>query len=377
MRILMYAKSLKREGGTEISALQIAKALSVRGHSVDLLYEYDGVLRSEYLSFCRSVTRSWMSLNKQSFGDAVRLVPAMWSGARRRPDVIYVHRFRDVVCARLTGRVVGAPVVCHLRDTFHDGTTARLGHWADRFIAVSGATRESWVRDGLDGSRVEVVHTGINSDEYPVGGQAELSAARQVLGLPARGFIALYYGRLDVDKGIDLLLEGWRRLGLSVDEGCLVLQGRPVLARAPERYLRDLQERAPAGCHWFPMGDDVITVLHAVDAVVLPSVTEGLSRTVLEGMVSGRPVVATRVGGVPEILTGPFEKFLFESGDADGLADRLASVVGWRQREPNLGTACSEHVESNFGMPRMARKVEDILGQEVRRRSRIRVRATR
>jgi glycosyltransferase involved in cell wall biosynthesis len=376
MHILMYAKSLKREGGTEISGLQIAKALSERGHSLDLLYEYDGELRSEYLSFCQSVTRSWMSLDKRSVRDAARLVPAIWSGARRRPDVIYVHRFRDVVCARLTGLMVGAPVVCHLRDTFHDGTTPRLGHWADRFIAVSGATRDSWVRDGLDGSRVDVVHTGINPDDYPVAGQVERAAARQSLGLPADGFIALYYGRLDVDKGIDLLLEGWRRLGMSVDEGRLVLQGRPVLASDPERYLRDLQERAPAGCHWFPMSNDVITVLHAVDVVVLPSVTEGLSRTVLEGMVSGRPVVATRVGGVPEILTGPFARFLFESGDADGLADRLASVVEWRQRERDLGAACSEHIVVNFSMEHMARRVEDILGQEVRSRSRFRLRAT-
>ena len=155
-----------------------------------------------------------------------------------------------------------------------------------------------------------------------------------------------------------------------------MLQGRPVLASDPERYLRDLQERAPAGCHWFPMSDDVITVLHAVDVVVLPSVTEGLSRTVLEGMVSGRPVVATRVGGVPEILTGSFGRFLFESGDADGLADRLASVVEWRQQEPNLGTACSEHIVANFSMDQMARRVEDVLGQEVRSRSRLRLRAT-
>jgi glycosyltransferase involved in cell wall biosynthesis len=232
------------------------------------------------------------------------------------------------------------------------------------------------VCDGLDGSRVEVVHTGINPDDYPVGGQVERAAARQSLGLPADGFIALYYGRLDVDKGIDLLLEGWRRVGMSVDEGRLVLQGRPVLAPDPERYLRDLQERAPAGCHWFPMSNDVITVLHAVDVVVLPSVTEGLSRTVLEGMVSGRPVVATRVGGVPEILTGSFARFLFESGDADGLADRLASVVQWRQREPDLGVACSEHIVANFSMDKMARRVEDILGQEVRSRSRFRPRAT-
>ena len=67
MRILMYAKSLKREGGTEISGVQIARALSERGHVVDLLYEHDGDLRTEYLSFCRSVARRWMSVKSSRF----------------------------------------------------------------------------------------------------------------------------------------------------------------------------------------------------------------------------------------------------------------------------------------------------------------------
>ncbi|HEY5025396.1 MAG TPA: glycosyltransferase family 4 protein [Acidimicrobiales bacterium] len=366
MRILMYAKSLKREGGTEISSLQIARALSQRGHSVDLLYEHDGDLRGEYLSFCRSMTRSWMGVERHSVRAATKLVPAIWSGARRRPDVIYVHRFRDVICARLTGLVTGAPVVCHLRDAFHDGTTPRLAQWADRFIAVSEATRDSWVDDGLDRTRVDVVHTGIDSMQYPPGGAVERLRSRQALGLPADVFVALYYGRLDSDKGIDLLLDAWRRLGLTADQGRLVIQGQPVLAPDPESYLRGLQERAPEGCHWLPMRDDVLTALRAADAVVLPSVTEGLSRTVLEGMASGRPVVASRVGGVPEILTGAFERFLFESGDAVGLAEHLASVAGWQQREPRLGAACSEHVQAHFSLQRMAEKVEDILHKEVR-----------
>ena len=365
MRILMYTESLKRQGGTEISAVQIAKSLSERGHTLDVLYETDGELRSEYDRFCRSVTNRWMTVDRLSARDAVRLIPAIWAGARCRPDVIYVHRFRDVICARLTRVLARAPVVCHLRDTFHDGTTRRLRNWADRFVAVSRATRKSWVDDGLDGARVDVVHTGIDPARYPAGGELQRLEARKVLGIPSHMFVALYYGRLDPDKGIDLLLDAWRRLGMSADEGRLVLQGHPVRARDPSGYLRDLQERAPAGCCWLPMGDDVLTVLHAADVVVLPSVTEGLSRTVLEGMASGRPVVASRVGGVPEILTGSFGRFLFDSGDVAALAGRLESVAGWQQREPQLADACSEHVRTHFSLETMAERIEEVLRDEV------------
>ena len=134
MRILMYAESLKREGGTEISSLQIAGALAERGHSLDLLYERDGDLRAEYESFCRSVTHSWMTVNKLSPVDAVRLVPAILSGVRRRPEVIYVHRFRDVICARLTATIDahtgGVPPPRHVprRDNAPSGELGRPLH---------------------------------------------------------------------------------------------------------------------------------------------------------------------------------------------------------------------------------------------------------
>jgi glycosyltransferase involved in cell wall biosynthesis len=370
MRILMYSESLVPEGGIEISSLQIARALSERGNAVDVLYERDGELHSEYATFCGSVTRSWMSVDKFSPKDAIRLVPAIWTGFRRRPDVIYGHRFRDVIAARLTGVVARAPTVCHLRDMFHDGTTRRLASWADRYIAVSGATRDSWVNDGLDANRVEVVHSGIDPHMYPIGGEVERRRARDQLGLAPDAFVALYYGRFDADKGIDLLLDAWRQWGLPADEGRLVLKGRPVLARDPDANLRELQDRAPAGCLWLPMDKDVVTVLHAADVVVLPSLTEGLCRVVLETMASGRPVVATRVGGIPEILTGSFERFLFESGDVGGLVGQLASIVGWRQREPQLAAECSEHIHANFSLKRMSERVEEILQEEVDKKAR-------
>jgi glycosyltransferase involved in cell wall biosynthesis len=117
------------------------------------------------------------------------------------------------------------------------------------------------------------------------------------------------------------------------------------------------------------MRRDVLTALHAADVVVLPSVTEGLGRVVLEAMSTGRPVAASRVGGVPEILTGPFARFLFESGDVADLAGRLGSVAGWQRREPPLGFLCSEHVRENFSLAKMAGRVEEILEKAVRARS--------
>jgi glycosyltransferase involved in cell wall biosynthesis len=369
MRILYYARSLAREGGTEISTLQVAQGLNARENSIDVVFERDGELRSDYAAFCTSLTHSHLSFPKPSLRASARIAPTVVRGIWRRPDVIYGHTFRDVICGRLTGVVARAPVVCHLRHEFRDPATPRLAQWADRYIAVSEATRRSWVNDGLDANRVEVVHSGIDPDLYPAGGSVERLAARRALGIPPDAFVALYYGRLDVDKGIDLLLEAWRCLAMPTESARLVLQGRPVLDPDPDRYLRHLRQQAPAGCHWLPMQDDIMSALHASDVVVMPSVTEGLSRTVLEAMAAGRPVIATRVGGVPEIMTGPFSRFLFDSGDTDGLVKQLSAIVGWREREPDLGSRCSRHIRANFSLTTMADRIDEILREEANRRS--------
>jgi len=261
--------------------------------------------------------------------------------------------------------------------------TRRLASWGDRFIAISYATRDHWVAEGLDARRVDVVHSGIDPAKYPAGGLDERRVARRALDLPPDAFVAVYYGRLDADKGIDVLFEGWRRLGMTPEDARLVLQGKPVLADDPEARMALLKQDAPPGCQWLPMGDDVETVLHAADVVVLPSRTEGLPRTVLEGMASGRPVVASSVGGTPEILTGPFARFLFDNEDAAGLAERLAAVADWRRHEPGLGQACSEHIRTHFNLDVAAARIEGVLADAAargpralipRRRSRARTR---
>jgi glycosyltransferase involved in cell wall biosynthesis len=198
--------------------------------------------------------------------------------------------------------------------------------------------------------------------------------ARAILGLPADSFVALYYGSLDKDKAIDVLLDSWRQLHIPVEEGRLVLKGCPVLAKDPDAYLRELRQQAPPGCEWLPMGDDVLTALHAADVVVQASVTEGLGR-IVEGMATGHPVVATRVGGGPEILTGPFTRFFFEAGNRAALADRLSSVADWRRREPRLGADCAAHIHANFSIDTIAEGIEHVLDGEIlaRRRRRARV----
>jgi glycosyltransferase involved in cell wall biosynthesis len=280
-----------------------------------------------------------------------------------------VHRFTGVPFAALVGRLTGAPVVCHLRDAFRYDHVRSRGRLVARYAAVSAAVREHWIHSGLDASRITVVRTGVDLGEYPPAEGDERAQARRALGLPSEAFVALYCGRLDTEKGVEVLLEGWRRLGLAPEVARLVLIGEPVLHPDGSGYLRHLRDVAPAGCHWLPMRRDVVTAMHAADVVVVPSLTEGLPRTAIEAMATGCPVVGSRVGGVPEVLSGHFASFLFEAGNAAALAERLRGLLDWRRHDPGLARRCTSHVREQFSLQRMADGVESLLGDVVQGRS--------
>jgi len=366
MRVLTNMDVLNSGGGIARIHFEASRELAHRGHELDLLCVQDGDLAADYRSFCRSVTHvpTFEFRRSHAARDLRRLAPAIRAGRRCKPDVVYVNRFDQVTYAVLAGWASRAPVVCHLHYLSHHGPTRLMGKHVRRFIAASEATRREWIRAGLEPEWIEVVPNGVDSTEFSFGGAEERRRAREALDLPLDGFVALYCGRMSPEKGVEVLLDAWRQLGLDRSEGRLLLVGAPStlspIANVAE-YQRRLFDDAPATCDWLPVRRDVVTPMHASDVVVLPSHYENHPLAALEGLATGRPVLASRVGGVPEILDEAFGQFLFEDGDASALADRLRSLVGWQETRPGLATACRAHVEARFTLRKTVDGIEQTL----------------
>jgi len=367
VRILITVERLTPTGGREISVLELSRELARRGHEIDLFYDIGGELETEYRSFCRSITHAQMAIRPPRLLLSVgRTVPSAWAAKRHRPQVVFVQRFAEIPFGVIVGRLAQAPVVCCFHGYMYRRRTALLARYVSRFIAVSDDARHRWVRAGVNPARIDVVHNGINPQDYPFGGWAERATARRTLGLSPAALIVLYYGRLDAEKGVEVLLEAWRLADISPDDARLLLIGQPVIDPDPAGYARRLRDLAPPGCQWLAMRRDVVTPLHAADLVVLPSFSEGLPRTVIEAMATGRPVVASRVGGIPEVLSGPYDENMFEAGDAEGLAQLLRNRMDWRSRDPGLGARCRAHVIERFTVERMTDGVEQVLLEAAR-----------
>jgi glycosyltransferase involved in cell wall biosynthesis len=369
MRVLTYLPELEANGGVSTHVVQLTAELARRGHSIDVFAGADGDLGPDFRSFCESVEigRS-VRYGHSPVGDLMGISHGIRSARRLRPDVIYANNFTDMVWAAAAKRLTGASVVLQLHEfaEFRQRSMSSLGRQADSIVAASQFLKDTWRTYGLAHPRFEVVPCGIAASDYPRPDPEERARARQALGLPVDAYVVLYFGRVIPEKGVEVLLDAWRQLDTSPAEARLLLLGSPAPGAAGSAYLDELKQAAPTGCVWMPMQPDVVPVLHAADLVAVPSVwDEPFGRVVIEAMATGCPVVASRVGGIPEILDGPFEQLLFDRGDSQQLADLLRQLRSWRTQRPGLGDQCLTRVLERYSLAGLATSMESLFGRQL------------
>lgn len=363
MRILVNSAVLAPIGGVEQSTLQVAARLHERGHRISALYQTTGTNAEQWQSVADDLIQvpSFACTKRTVVRDLTRLPPAVRAAASVKPDVVYLNRAEQIVWGVLAARAARVPLVVHLRTHLPFPGVRIAGRVPEHYISVSNYVREHWISSGVPADKITVVHNGIEPDVYPYGGLAERAAARADLGLPADGNVVLYYGRISPEKGVDTLIQAWERMGPDPERDRLVIVGDAGDAHEAA-YAQSLRDRETPAISWLPMRPDVMPALHAADVVVLPAQwQEAFGRVVIEGMSSGRPVIGSSVGGVPEILTGEFAENLVPPADVEALADRLRALRGWRDTDRDLGLRARGHVEQNFSLDRTVDGVERIL----------------
>ena len=183
----------------------------------------------------------------------------------------------------------------------------------------------------------------------------------------------IYAGRISSEKGIHVLVEAFRQLAERRERCHLIVLGSPTFGTDPteaQRYT-DRVHTLAAGLpvSWIPRRTDVVPILQCADVAVVPSLwPEPLSRSVIEPLACGMPVVATRVGGTPEILHGWLDRYLVQPGDVAGLADCLESLYGWRERNPGLEAKLRHAAESRLSPSDELEAIESAMRNACRRR---------
>jgi glycosyltransferase involved in cell wall biosynthesis len=179
--------------------------------------------------------------------------------------------------------------------------------------------------------------------------------------LPTRP-LALFVGVLERYKAVDVLADAWRRGAPRVPDATLHVVGRGTLHEVPERLLAEL----PRQVRWTASltTTEVANALDEATVLVLPSRSEGLGRVVVEAFCRGRGVVASRVGGIPDIVDDERTGLLVPADDADALADALVRALSDRNLAERLGAAAQSAAHSWLATPEeYARRLRELVDE--------------
>lgn len=270
------------------------------------------------------------------FGLFLSIAPGMARTIRAfRPDVLLAYfAYPYGFAAVLFATVFRLPVVVSCRGGDVNHMTAprlqgrlivRALRACRRVLAMSDEMRKRIVALGIDASRVAVVGNGVDPARFA---PADRERARAELGIPRDARAAVCVSRLSREKGIDVLLDAMARIDDPTLRLYVVGDGaerRALAARAARADLAGRVTFALARPH-----AEVPRWLAAADVVVLPSRSEGMPNAVLEALASGRPVVATAVGGTRELVTTRALGRLVPPDDAPALADAIREALATR-----------------------------------------------
>ena len=224
-------------------------------------------------------------------------------------------------------------------------------------IAVSPQVRDDLVALHVaPPERFVVIRLGIELDKRVAGSRDGRLESRRYLGIAPDRFAVGWIGRMTTVKRTDDVLVAFKRLRDRGVDACLCMVGDGPDRAQLERRAHDLG--IVRDTLFLGYQEDVAPFYAAFDALVLPSSNEGTPVSAIEALAAGRPVVATRVGGVPDVVEEGEDGFLVEPGDTDELADRLAQLARDPALRKRMGEAGRQRVLPRYAVERLVDDVD-------------------
>jgi len=289
---------------------------------------------------------------------------------REAAHLIHSHNYKANIYARWAARGKVAKI-----STLHNwtATTRRMRLYVaidrlvlrgfDTVVAVSGPVRSSLVDAGIDPDRIRIIENGVPA--MSPGCEETRAEVRRQLGVPRDALVLGTVGRLSREKGHSVLIEAAGQLAQRLSAMALL-----VVGDGPERGSLEQACLAFPGLRVIFTGvrRDVADLLSAMDVFALPSLTEGHPVALLEAMAAGKPVVASSVGGVPDILEGGGVGIMVTPGDPRALAAALENLASDRGTAMEMGERARQAVAAKYSVERMARRYVDVYRETIRRR---------
>jgi glycosyltransferase involved in cell wall biosynthesis len=284
---------------------------------------------------------------------------------RLDPDIVHTHQIGPLFYIRLaTMGLRKPPIIVHTEHGKEPYADSRKLRALARFGAQRAQVFYCLTNDMADAvlahriapaDRVRVIRNGIDFSNYAA--PRDTRAIRESLNIPQGAAVIGTIGRLTEIKRQEVLLKAFTTLSKTIPAAHLLLVGDGPLRRELEQLAGSLN--IAARVHFAGYQADTAPYLHAMNVFVLPSRSEGTPQSILEACIAHIPVIASRVGGIPEVIRHDETGLLFESGDEQSLAKLLIELLGEPDRARSLAVSAKRFVESRFDIRRMAREYHE------------------
>lgn len=379
---VLFVDQTGRLGGAELMLLDIAAA---RAADSEVVLFQDGEFRSALEA--RGVKTHVLPLGEEAsvvdkqagIVRILRAVPALiglilrLAHAARSFDVVYANTAKSLIIGGPAAWLARRPLVFHLHDIVSAGHFSALNQralihcsniFASAVIANSTATQEAFIASGGRADLCTVVPNGFNLSEDK-STHAQMASVRASFGLPSDAWIILMAGRLTPWKGQKILLNALQ----SVPNAHAILLGDALFTDEDRAYAGQLRTQAAepelAGrVHFAGFRSDTRAFFDLADVVVHASViAEPFGRVIVEGMLAGKPVIATRAGGAAEILDHEHTGLLVEPDDSAGLAQALARLKNDAAFANEIAQNAKDTARATYGLDAVQAQIEAVIRQ--------------
>lgn len=226
---------------------------------------------------------------------------------------------------------------------------------ADKLIAISRYTAQSYISEFLvPPDKIEIIPNAVDTNKFHP--EVEGYEIRKRLNLEEKERVVLFVGRLDYNKGIEYLLRSFSRINEEGIEARLVIVGEGALKKYICKY--------PLKNSIIPVGhvseEDLPKFYAASNLVVLPSLMEGFGITLLEAMASGKPCVATRAGGIEDVVINGETGLLVPPADSYSLYHAIHTLLTDGKLSKEFGTAGRKRAENYFTWDKVAKRTVEV-----------------
>jgi len=353
--LVLHLAKVAGISGSEAHLLSLLPALVQRGWDIRflMLHEHE----PGAWQFARALTEQGVKLDAIPLGqdvDPLAFVRLCAYLAKKRPTILHTHLVHADVYGQLAGTAMRVPVRVSTKHGFNEFREGRGFAFADRsiaslshlHIAISrGLARYLKDSEGFAEESFEIVHYGIRP-----GAEPEPYAGKEPR--------LLCVGRLIPIKGHLVLLRALAQARARVPHVALDVAGRGPLEPALKSYARELG--LDNAVRFLGFVSPVQRAIEDAAIVVVPSLGEGFGMVALEAMERARPVIASAVGGLPEIVADGETGIVVPPGDADALADALVALGGDLERAAAMGRAGRERALGEFTPEQSVRRIEEL-----------------